>query len=122
MSKEEERANAINLVAGFDGDNPLKNQWLNDEVKNASLDAQLKLKERQELIGMRGKWSSGVLALLVLIVFSDLAFIWALGFGIISFSNDLIVPAFIADSLIKTIGLAAIIVGFLFNKDSVGGK
>lgn len=116
---EIERSDAINLVASLDDADDLKKAWIKDELERQSVDAFLKAKEHVELIEMRGIWSRGVFRLLVLIVVSDVLFSWALGFGVLHFQNGYEVPAFIADGLLKTIGLALIIVHFLFSKDSI---
>lgn len=88
-------------------------------IEGASTKALLEAKEWGELIDMRRSWSKNILLLVVFIVLSDVGFMWCLGLGWLSYPNSLIIPTFIGDSLIKTIGLAFIIVHFLFNKDSM---
>lgn len=89
-----------------------------NELQRESLRAELQLKEQREIIEMRGQWSWWVLACIVSINIFDFLVIGALGFHWISFEGY-VIPVFIADSLLKTLGLAAIIVNFLFNERSI---
>lgn len=69
---------------------------------------------------MRSRWSFWILASIIAITLFDFFIVAGLGFGFIHFDQQFIIPAFIGESLIKTIGLAYIVVNFLFNKDSIG--
>ncbi len=81
--------------------------------------AQLKAIERRDLIRFRERWSNWTLSFVGLIVFSNVLIVFLMGFGILRFENQNIIPYFVGDSVIKTIGLAYIIVHFLFSKDSM---
>ncbi len=88
------------------------------EHQNAHID----LEERKDLVSFRRKWSNWVLFFVGWIVIVNTIIIFLLGVGILRFSSDIVIPYFIGDSVIKTIGLAFIIVHFLFSKDSMGGR
>ncbi len=114
-----DRQEAIELVRDASDIDVLKKSWIKDQQDREATEAELKLREHHDLINMRSKWSDSVLNLVKIIVFSGIAFSWALGLGWIKFDNNLAVPVFISDSLLKSIGLAYIIVHFLFHKDSM---
>ncbi len=120
--EEIEKSEAIELVKKVKEASAIEVAFLKDKLDRDSAKGFLELREHGDLIEMRKKWSSGVFWLLVLIIFSDVGFSWALGFGALSFDSDWSVPAFIGDGLIKTLGLAFIVVHFLFNKDSLKNK
>ena len=81
--------------------------------------ARLKARERGDLIEFRKMWSNWTLGFVGLIVLSNVVIVFLLGFGILRFENQDVIPYFVGDSVIKTIGLAYIIVNFLFSKDSM---
>jgi len=120
MADIPKRDDAITLVKGAEEASPFQIALVKERLESDSTRAALELKEYRELIEMRGRWSNWILGLLVLIVFSDVALSWFFGFGLIAFSSDYSFPIFIADGLLKTLGLAFIVVNFLFNKDSLG--
>lgn len=95
----------------------LSAQQIADDLETARIEAQLRAEERRDIIKMRKSWSKWILICIVSIVFFDFLIISLLGLGVISFQG-LVVPAIIADSLIKVLGLAMIVVNFLFNKES----
>lgn len=78
----------------------------------------LRAEERSNIIDMRKNWSSWILFCIVVIVFFDIVMALLLGFHAITFESPFAIPAFVVDSLVKVLGLAAIIVKFLFGKDS----
>lgn len=80
--------------------------------------AEVMVQERKDIISMRRNWSWGILTAIISIVLFDFFIITAVGFGWMMFSETYLVPMFIAESLIKIVGLAYIVVNFLFNKDS----
>lgn len=114
------KSEAIQLVEGIDGVDGLKLALMKSALEQSQNDAELKAQEKKELILMRGRWSTGVFLLLIFIIVTDTLFIYAVGLGWLHFENSFIIPTFIGEGLIKTIGLAYIIVRFLFNKDSIG--
>ncbi|MFC1622957.1 hypothetical protein ACFL16_01010 [Patescibacteria group bacterium] len=71
---------------------------------------------------MRKGWSGWILASIVVITFFDIGLIVAIGRGVLVFNNNLQVPFFVGESLLKVLGLAFLIVNFLFNKDSMENK
>ena len=115
--KKSDAVSWVKLEVG-NGNNEKSVNELQEGLSYESTLAFLRAKERKELIEMRGKWSSWVLCLLVFIVGVDTLFVYLVGLNLLKFSNDYIVPTFIGEGLMKTIGLAYIIVNFLFSKDS----
>lgn len=97
----------------------LESQKAFQELDHSKNNALLNRKEREDIMKMRKHWSEAILFCIVFIVAADFVMIFLLGFNVISFSGPWTVPAFILDSLIKIIGLAIIVVKFLFNKDSL---
>ena len=89
------------------------------EIEERSIKTQLWAKERQDIIAMRAGWSQWILRSILLVIISDVVLIFLLGFHIVSFNSYWVVPAFIADGITKTIGLAYIVVNFLFHRDSI---
>ncbi|KKS31858.1 MAG: hypothetical protein UU93_C0013G0013 [Candidatus Amesbacteria bacterium GW2011_GWA2_42_12] len=81
--------------------------------------AEMLARERWDIMGMRRKWSDWLLRVIISIVFFDFFVILAVGFKWMSFNEGYIVPFFVGESFLKTIGLALIVVGFLFNKDNI---
>lgn len=82
--------------------------------------AMLIAKERQEIIQMRSRWSNWILFVIVAISFFDMVLIIGIGRMWFVFNNSYSVPLFIGESLIKLLGLAFLIVHFLFNNNSMG--
>jgi len=88
-----------------------------NDLENQKLDADLNGEERIDIIVMRKQWSRWILFAILLIIISDIIFVSLIGLRVFKFdNNNWIVPAFIGDSLVKTLGLAAIIVNFLFDR------
>jgi len=90
------------------------------ELEERSILSRLHAEERSNIIDMRSNWSFWILFCIVLIVVFDAALVLLLGSHTLSFESPWAIPAFIIDSLAKVLGLAAIIVKFLFGKDSFG--
>ncbi len=80
---------------------------------------ELLIREKDEIIRMRRMWSITILVAIIGITVFDIIVITLLGIGLMRFSEGYIVPAFIAESLLKTLGLAAIVVNFLFDHKSL---
>jgi len=80
-----------------------------------SLRLQAILQERSELRSMRIRWSNWILWCIVAIVAFDLLVVAGAGLDLLHFSNAFELPAFLAQSLINIIGLAVIIVKYLFS-------
>lgn len=86
--------------------------FLQRERNNAQLD----LKERNDIIKMRGHWAYWILWAVIAIIGFDFFVIICVGFSWMKFDKGYIVPFFVSESLIKTLGLAIIVVKFLFNE------
>lgn len=80
---------------------------------------QLISKEWNDIIKMRKCWSYWLLGIIATITFFDFSVVVCVGFGWMNFERNYIIPFFIGESFLKTIGLAVIVVGFLFNKEGV---
>jgi hypothetical protein len=91
---------------------------LNREKNNA----QLALKEWNDVIRMRRLWSCWLLYVIIAIVIFDFFIIIASGFSWIHFNDNYTVPLFTGESLIKIFGLAIIVVRFLFNEKLISKK
>lgn len=90
-----------------------------DQTKNDTIYA-IEAKEKGDILKMRRLWSKWLLGLIVFIVLFDSFIIIGLGFNIIQFTAEYLVPAFIVENLVKVFGLAYIVVNFLFpNEDNV---
>ena len=91
-------------------------------LQREKVNTQLTLKEWSDIIGMRKTWSCWLLLAIMAIVLFDFFVILAVGYGWMKFDKGYIVPFFVGESLIKTLGLALIVVGFLFNKEFISRK
>lgn len=113
-----DQAKKILLQEGYEstGDVNLEGETKFSLLQREKNQTQLDLKERIEVIRMRGVWSYWLLGVIVAIVFFDFVVILAVGFKWIIFDKSYIVPFFVGESLIKTLGLALIVVRFLFNE------
>jgi len=87
-----------------------------DEI---SLEWLLKLKEKEDVIEMRKKWSTEIKRWLKIIITFDFIIIVFTGLGWLNFPEYVGIPAIVADSILKVVGLAYIVVRFLFSKDSL---
>ncbi len=87
-----------------------------DILQERRSNAILTIKERKEVIKMRRHWSYLLLGVITFIVVFDSFVILAVGFKWMNFESNIIMPVFVAESLIKTLGLAFIVVNFLFNE------
>lgn len=88
------------------------------KLEEDSEEQRTKLEEWKSIIEMRKRWSTWILGAIILVLVFDIVFILLLGFDLISYKNG-IVPVFATEGLIKVVGLAYIVVNFLFNKDSI---
>lgn len=89
--------------------------FLQREKNNTQLD----LKERNDVIGMRKLWARWLLFAIIAIIVFDFFVIVCVGFGGMKFDKGYIIPFFVGESLLKTLGLAMIVVNFLFNKEFI---
>ncbi len=84
-------------------------------LRNQSDMEKVKIEEKREIIAMRKSWSTWILRSIIAIIAFDFLIIILIGIKLLNFEGY-IVPIFITESLIKVLGLAIIIVNFLFNK------
>lgn len=94
---------------------------LNELAREAEM-ARLHAEERKDIIGLRKTWSKWVLILIYIIVFSQIALIFLMSAGWLQFPPEKVLIAFIIETLVQVLGLAYIIVNFLFGKDSLGSR
>lgn len=92
------------------------------ELEREISEAMLAARERADLIGMRKSWSEWTLFVIVSVTVFDMALILLIGTESLKFDNNLQITFFIGESLIKVLGLAFLIVNFLFNHKSLGNK
>ncbi len=105
---------AISLIQGVPT-NPFNSEKADWQLQYASLRVQAILEERKELRNMRIRWSNWILICIIAIVIFNFLVVSFVGFGIVTFPEENILPAFLAQSLINVIGLAIIIVKYLFS-------
>jgi len=113
------RKKALSLLSSKKAvEDPIDISFRTLQLEERSILSRLRAEERKNIIEMRKNWSRWMLFCIVFIVLFDVVLISLLGFHVISFESQWVIPAFIADNLAKVLGLAAIIVKFLFGKDS----
>lgn len=93
-----------------------------DLLQRERSNAQWTLKEWKDVITMRRIWSYSLLGTIVTIVGFDFFVILSVGYKWMIFDKGYIVPFFVGESLIKTLGLALIVVKFLFNEKFISKK
>lgn len=71
--------------------------------------------EKADIMAMRRCWSKWILLSIIAIIVFDFGLIVTTGIGLLNFESGYVVPVVIIESLAKTLGLAIIIVRFLFN-------
>ncbi|MEK7102314.1 MAG: hypothetical protein AAB579_01035 [Patescibacteria group bacterium] len=98
----------------------LEIQRKQNELEDAQTRARILATERLKIIEMRSSWSTWLLRVIIGIVVFDFFVIVAVGYGWMTFKSDFIVPFFVGESFFKTIGLAVIVVRYLFNKEGDG--
>lgn len=86
-----------------------------NDLEDAKIEGEDKALERKDIREMRRSWSKWILRAILVIIAFDLVIVFFAGFGWMKFEG-VILPIFIGESLIQVLGLAVIIVGFLFNK------
>ena len=96
---------------------------LDEEQRRLELQAlgtqyKLDADEKTDIIRMRRRWSNLLLGALLFLIGFDVVLIIFVGFGWWSFEGRAL-PLFVVDGLVKVIGLALIVVNFLFDKDSL---
>lgn len=79
----------------------------------------IKLEERARIIEMREGWSVWILRAIWFLILFNAAFLVCAGRGWLKFDSAFIVEIALGQTVVQVIGLALIVVGFLFNKDSL---
>jgi len=77
---------------------------------------ELKLQEKSEFLEFRRQWSHYLLILLVAIVVFNAIFLLAVGKNILTFTDEWLVRIIISGSFLEVLGLAKIVVDFLFKQ------
>ncbi len=75
---------------------------------------ELKYQERAEFLQFRRRWSMALLGVVYIIVFFDIIFLIAVGLGWLSYLDEWLVRIIFIGNFIEVIGLARIVVDFLF--------
>lgn len=78
---------------------------------------ELHLQEKQEILGFRKKWSNNLLWLVVAIVLFNGGFLIAIGRNMLSYEDEWLVRIIFTGSFIEVLGLARIVVQFLFKEE-----
>ena len=78
----------------------------------------LEAMEKEDIINMRRLWSNFLLAVVLFVVIFDSIIFIGIGRSWFIY-DDRVVPVFIVESLLKILGLALIVVKFLFNEKSL---
>lgn len=113
------RDEAVEILKGSEGLNRAEAFGVFDvinKLENDKQQAELRAEEYKQILSLRKSWSKWILIAVCVIIFSDVILIFFIGAGWLKFTNDIVVPFFIGESFLKTIGLALIIVNFLFKK------
>jgi len=76
----------------------------------------LKIQEKSEFLSYRKQWSKYLLLLLVAIVVFNAAFLVSIGLGWLTFADEWLVRIIITGSFVEVLGLAKIVVDFLFKE------
>ena len=76
----------------------------------------LKIQEKSEFLSYRRQWSRYLLTLLVVIVVFNAAFLVSIGVELLTFKDEWLVRIIITGSFVEVLGLAKIVVDFLFKE------
>jgi hypothetical protein len=100
---------------------PFSQKKAEEELERDHMSAVIAAREEEAMREMREDWSKWIRICIVSIVFVDLFIAINIGYHWMSFNGSQL-PIFLADSILKVIVLAWIIVRFLFSKDSLFHK
>jgi hypothetical protein len=89
------------------------------DLAHESAMRELAAREKDEIIDMRTRWSYWLLYIVIAITVFDAIVVFLVGLNILSFQEGYILPIFIGEGFLKVIGLALIVVKFLFNEKSL---
>lgn len=78
---------------------------------------ELKLQEKEEFLGFRKRWSKYLLTLVVFIVLFNALFLIAVGKSWLRFNDEWLVRIIVTGSFVEVLGLARIVVQFLFSNE-----
>ncbi len=77
---------------------------------------ELRLREKSEFLAFRKQWSRYLLILVIAIVVFNAIFLIAVGKGWLRFQDEWLVRIIITGSFVEVLGLAKIVVDFLFKE------
>lgn len=77
---------------------------------------ELRLREKSEFLAFRKQWSRYLLILVIAIVVFNALFLIAVGKGWLQFKDEWLVRIIISGSFVEVLGLAKIVVDFLFKE------
>jgi uncharacterized membrane protein (DUF485 family) len=77
---------------------------------------ELRLKEKIEFLSFRKQWSTYLLSLVVAIVLFNAGFLLLIGMKALTFQDEWLVRIIFAGSFVEVLGLAKIVVDFLFKE------
>lgn len=126
MNKQAEKAGAFELIKPNEPEDSvvqnLQSQKDLFDIERRRIVMELDAREHVEVMNMRWHWSFWILLCVIAILVFDIVFVVLVGSGILKYPHDWIVPVFVVDSLIKVLGLAMIIVKYLFGKFKRNGN
>ena len=117
------RGNVLkNKTALPEGERLMSDDWeeerLQEVVEKEKKESFLEAMEKEDIINMRRLWSGFLLLVVFFVVVFDSIIFIGIGMGWFNYT-DKVVPIFIVESLLKTLGLALIVVKFLFHEKSL---
>lgn len=89
---------------------------LQEEAKYKIQLRELRLKEKSEFLEFRKNWSKILLSLVIAIVVFNALFLIAVGIGWLTFHDEWLVRIITTGSFVEVLGLAKIVVDFLFKE------
>lgn len=90
-----------------------------ESLKSQQLYSEIKAEALKDVVDMRYRWSDWILKIIIIVTFFDIFIVLMIGFRLMKFDAGYIVPIIIGESLIKIIGLALVVVKFLFDEKSM---
>lgn len=107
------------LEPSYDDDLKIQSKYFKLEKEEEENRDDLKLRniELEYIITLRNRWSNWLLGVIVVIIVVDLFIMISVGFGWMTYTKTHII-VFIFESILKIVGLAYIVVNFLFDKNT----
>jgi len=87
----------------------------NIESGNAKLES-LVLEEKSDFLSLRKWWSKALLIVVYIIVVFDMVFLVLVGLGVLQYHDEWLVRLILAGNFVEVLGLAKIVVDFLFKE------